>query len=612
MSLKINSKKVIASVMALTIVASGVLATDTSLLGKIVQTNIISASAANTITYGDWEYEEINSATAKLTKYNGSNEYVMIPEAIDGHTVTELERRLFQNNTTITSVAIPRGITQIPNSCFNGATNLTSVAIPQGVNKIDYMAFANTPSLEAVYLSTTFDEIGELAFYNSGISNISIPSANVIGCNAFEDCKNLKSIKLPNNLKSVYIGAFSGCTNLETVTFPETLTCIGSESFENCESLKSVILPNNLDTLNPEAFKGCTSLESISIPASVTWLAGEAFANCTSLKTATINSYPDEMLGGSLFKNCTALENINYPNDDKRFIHEIIYGEMVAGCPNFKKVNNENIVTYESHRYNPYSKPVMKKDFMEEVMKDFSYVDEKRLAFFEEYLEGTIKYIAGTNTHIIGSSTVFTTVQKVKLLHDWVCNNVNYAYLNGEPDPSKECHVDSSVFMRDTTVCDGYARALALLLRAEGIEAYYVQNPGVHAWCIVKIGDYYFHVDPCHDDCGAGITYDHFLVSDKDIKECDKSHSTWEIATPSNSRIDYSITSTPTCEYSIGDANMDGKIDKQDLQLVRDYLSNTVTFDPSDPFFLFADVNFNGKIDCDDAYTIDSWIAPIV
>ena len=70
MNLKINSKKVIASVMALSIVASGVLSTEASVFSKIVPTNTISASAA--ISYGDWEYEEINSYTAKLTKYNGN------------------------------------------------------------------------------------------------------------------------------------------------------------------------------------------------------------------------------------------------------------------------------------------------------------------------------------------------------------------------------------------------------------------------------------------------------------------------------------------------------------------------------------------------------------
>ena len=565
MNLKNNSKKVIASVMAFSIIASGVLSTETSVFSKIVPTNTISASAANTVVCGDWKYEEINSATVKLTEYNGNDEYVLIPQAIDGHTVTELGVGLFQGNTTITRVAIPRGISMIPEYCFCRASNLTSVVIPQGVNKIESCAFANTPNLESVYLSTTFNEIEDCAFYNSGISNISIPSANVIGCNAFENCTNLKSIKLPNNL----------------------------------------------ETLEYRAFYGCNSLESVSIPASVTWLGSEAFANCTSLKQATFKKYPDH-LTGNIFANCTALENINYPNDDKRFVHDIIYTGMIEGCPNFKKVNNENIVTYESHRYNPYSKPIMREDFMEEVMKDFVYVDEHRISFFEEYLKGTIAYIAGTNTHIIGSSTVLTTTQKIKALHDWVCNNVDYAYdSNHEPDRSWKNAYDSSVFMQDKAICEGYARALTLLLREAGIEAYYVHNPGVHAWCMVKIDDYYFHVDPCFDD-GDEIYYGYFLVSDKDVNT-GNSHSKWEIASPWNSRIDYTLPQTPICERSLGDVYKDknNRIDSKDVQLIMDYISNTVPMpDPSSLEFLLADVNCDGKIDLNDADIIDSWIDP--
>ena len=55
MDLKINSKKVIASVMALSIVASGVISSEASVFSKIIPTNTISASAA--VSYGDWEYE---------------------------------------------------------------------------------------------------------------------------------------------------------------------------------------------------------------------------------------------------------------------------------------------------------------------------------------------------------------------------------------------------------------------------------------------------------------------------------------------------------------------------------------------------------------------------
>ena len=56
------------------------------------------------------------------------------------------------------------------------------------------------------------------------------------------------------------------------------------------------------------------------------------------------------------------------------------------------------------------------------------------------------------------------------------------------------------------------------------------------------------------------------------------------------------MSSMPTCDYSIGDANMDGSIDKKDAQLIKAYTSNKATL--PDP--LLADTNFDGKVDLDD------------
>ncbi|MBQ3947216.1 MAG: hypothetical protein II656_01745, partial [Ruminococcus sp.] len=171
-------------------------------------------------------------------------------------------------------------------------------------------------------------------------------------------------------------------------------------------------------------------------------------------------------------------------------------------------------------------------------------------------------------------------------------------YVNGKPDPSTECHVDSSVFMRDTTVCDGYARALTLLLREAGIESYCLSSSS-HAWCMVKLGNRYFHVDSCHDD-GNPVGYSHFLKSDNDIKKCSAGHSSWRISSPSDSRINYTISPMPACQYSIGDVNMDHVIDKKDVQLIQDYKLNLAQI--SD--LTLADTNLDGEINLADAINL--------
>ena len=543
MDIKINSKKVIASVMALSIVASGVISSEASVFSKIVSTNTISASAAY-ISYGDWEYEEINSYTAKLIKYKGNDTYVIIPEAINGHTVTQLGYGLFQNNNKITKVAIPRGITEIPDSCFYYAKNLETVIMPHGIKTIGVAAFGVTPAMKTISLPTTVTNIKASAFTSSGITSISFQSAPKFDSYVFRDCNMLKSITLPKNTTELSYGMFQGCSSLESIVIPEKVNSIDMKVFQDCTALKSV----------------------------------------------TISHYPANLFKNDIFLNCTSLENLNI--SDPEILNKLFATQSLKGCKKFNKINNQNIVSYRSKRYNPNAEPIFQSAFDGVIRKNFQFCDVQKFAFFDEYLKAIVKYTVGTNTN---SSQ--TTGQKIEALHDWVCNKVDYAYdSNGKPDGSKQCHVDSSVFFRDTTVCDGYARALTLLLREAGIEAYYLSS-STHAWCMVKLGNRYFHVDSCHDGQSSTTNYSHFLKSDTDIKKCSAGHSSWKIDTASDSRINYTLSPMPACQYSIGDANRDGVINKKDVDLIQKYDAGVATL----PESLLADANFDGKITIADA-----------
>ena len=115
--------------------------------------------------------------------------------------------------------------------------------------------------------------------------------------------------------------------------------------------------------------------------------------------------------------------------------------------------------------------------------------------------------------------------------------------------------------MRDKTICNGYARAMKLLLDHAGIESYFTSSDALHAWNIVKCGNYYFHLDACHDGETSTTSYHHFLKSDADIRKCNSGHTSWVTTDAGNqenprSRInDTYPNGAPTCPYSMGDAN---------------------------------------------------------
>ena len=65
---------------------------------------------------------------------------------------------------------------------------------------------------------------------------------------------------------------------------------IDNWAFENCKNLKTVVLPDGIETIGKyEVFKNCEALESINIPASLIDLGYHAFIGCTALKNITVD-----------------------------------------------------------------------------------------------------------------------------------------------------------------------------------------------------------------------------------------------------------------------------------------------------------------------------------
>lgn len=77
---------------------------------------------------------------------------------------------------------------------------------------------------------------------------------------------------------------FSGDRGI--VTLSGTLTKIPLCAFNACKELRSIELPESVTMIDEAAFNGC-SLESITLPASVRTIGVNAFAYCSSLQSVT-------------------------------------------------------------------------------------------------------------------------------------------------------------------------------------------------------------------------------------------------------------------------------------------------------------------------------------
>ncbi|MDR3304157.1 MAG: leucine-rich repeat domain-containing protein [Treponema sp.] len=108
-----------------------------------------------------------------------------------------------------------------------------------------------------------------------------------IGKSAFAGRTDVRSVAIPNSVRSIKKEAFRGCTGLSAITMPAGLETIEEGVFIGCTGLKSITLPTGLTSIKSEAFYGCTALTSVSLPASLRDVKNRAFLGCTQLNAGT-------------------------------------------------------------------------------------------------------------------------------------------------------------------------------------------------------------------------------------------------------------------------------------------------------------------------------------
>ncbi|MBO5586034.1 MAG: leucine-rich repeat domain-containing protein [Bacteroidaceae bacterium] len=101
-----------------------------------------------------------------------------------------------------------------------------------------------------------------------------------IGDHAFEYCSDLTSVSIPNSVTSIGSFAFRNCSGLTSVFIPGGVTSIGSSAFVRCSGLTSVSIPAGVTAIGSSAFSGCIGLTSVDIPSSVMFIGSNAFVIC--------------------------------------------------------------------------------------------------------------------------------------------------------------------------------------------------------------------------------------------------------------------------------------------------------------------------------------------
>ena len=126
-----------------------------------------------------------------------------------------------------------------------------------------------------------------------------------IGNCAFMDCSELEKITFPDTLTTVGERAFEYCTDLEEAVFPGCKK-LGYGAFRFCEDLSAVQLPEGIAEIGEWAFESCVNLKAITLPYGIKTIPEGTFRGCSSLSTVTM--YDSVVsVGKTAFRDCKAL-----------------------------------------------------------------------------------------------------------------------------------------------------------------------------------------------------------------------------------------------------------------------------------------------------------------
>ncbi len=250
-----------------------------------------------------------------IKEYIGEDFRATIPNRLGGKKVKAIGEKAFGNSMlAIEVIDIPKGVEYIDPSAFYGKSSVTAFTVASGnpVYKSDKGAIYSKDGKSLLHYP-----VGKADTEYRVIDGI-----EEIGAYAFASSDIIKTVVLPDSVKSIGAHAFDKCSTLVSVNMPNGIEEIGDFCFFECRSLPKAELPESLKVIGEGAFQYCISLASVEIPDSVVEIKDSAFYECETLTKAVL-SKSLEKYGYKVFAGCKLLEEIT----------------ASSGCNNFKDIN---------------------------------------------------------------------------------------------------------------------------------------------------------------------------------------------------------------------------------------------------------------------------------
>lgn len=215
---------------------------------------------------------------------------------------------------------------------FRGCTNLKELTVNINVDLSTGKPFEGCANIEKITFAEGIGDTGGKGF-DYGNASSSAPYANTPMC--ISKAK-LSTVDLAPGIEKIGKLTFYECKELKTITLPDDLTEVGDYAFYQ-SGLTSVSTPQNLERIGSHAFACCKSLASADLKGSGLDIETYAFYECDALASLTLGEGVKDMK--SLSFACTGVSVVKLPDSAS-----LLSGDVFMLCPNFSKfeVNDSN------------------------------------------------------------------------------------------------------------------------------------------------------------------------------------------------------------------------------------------------------------------------------
>lgn len=266
---------------------------------------------------GDFTYELLDDGTARITKWNGTEGELVIPDVLDGYAVTCLGTGAVTGESEVLELA--------------------SIHFPSQQITIESWAFQKCIIDELILSDNLIIESG--AFYSCTVYNLTMPDTlENIDRGAFSACRidmetfpdhyevldsysfcgtSPVKIHFPANLKQIGDEALEHLSNLSirfSFIIPDGVESVGNESLAR-NNWYSITIPQSMRTIGDQAFS-YSKIIRLEIPDGVISIGDAAFGNNVLLEEVFLPETTEE-LGANPFRNCNQLKYIYVSPDNE-------------------------------------------------------------------------------------------------------------------------------------------------------------------------------------------------------------------------------------------------------------------------------------------------------